>query len=67
MKDKAKKKRVSTDDLSKAIERKRWQITFRNYPKHRQDILTRLGLNPFENRKEDRIEYREFTVDTKEN
>ena len=64
MESKTNKKHVSTDDLSKAIQRRRWQIAFDKKPKRIQDIMTRLGLNPYEDNPEDRIQYRDFTVNT---
>ena len=48
-------------DLSKAIAIRRKQIAFDKYPKGLQELLTRMGLNPYETHIDDMVEYREFT------
>lgn len=67
MKNPLQKKRVTTDDLAKAIRLKKRQLAFDKYPKPLQDFLTREGMNPYNDDVESRIQYRDFTVDTERN
>lgn len=58
------KKKVTTDDLAKAIRLRKRQLAFDKYPKPLQDFLTREGMNPYMDDVESRIQYRDFSITT---
>ena len=60
------KKRVTTEELRKAIRTRRRQLAFDKYPKELQDFLTRTGANPYLKDSDDIIEYRTLTITVKE-
>lgn len=60
------KKKVTDVELNKAFQRRKRQLAFDNYPKSLQEFMTRIGMNPYEEESEERIQYRDFTVTVKE-
>ena len=59
---KTKTKPITIEEVKRKIALRRRQIAFDNYSKKVQDVMTRLGLNPYETDTEERIVYREFNV-----
>ena len=51
-------------DLNKAFAIRKKQIAFDKYPKGLKELMTRMGLNPYERHIDDMVEYREFTPTT---
>lgn len=57
MKDTKEKRIVTFSEIRRMLKQRRRQLVFDEYPEHIKDVLTRMGLNPYEEDADEKIEY----------